>query len=98
LDLRVGEIVKADKMKKADKLLQLQVDLGNHKRQIIYGIAKYYTQSDLIGKKVICATDLKPVKLREEMYEGMILYREDKYGNLYLAQTDQSLPNGYVVK
>lgn len=98
LDLRVGEIVKADKMKKADKLLQLQVDLGNHKRQIISGIAKYYTPSDLIGKKVICVTNLKPVKLRGEMSEGMILSGEDKDGNLSLAQTDQSLPNGSVVK
>jgi len=98
LDLRVGEIVKADKMKKADKLLQLQVDLGNHKRQIISGIAKHYTPSDLIGKKVICVTNLKPVKLRGEMSEGMILSGEDKDGNLSLAQTDQSLPNGSVVK
>lgn len=98
LDLRVGEIVKANKMKKADKLLQLQVDLGNHKRQVISGIAKYYSPNDLIGKKVICVTNLKPVKLRGEMSEGMILSGEDEDGNLSLAQTDQSLPNGSVVK
>src|SRR5699024_6746908 len=98
LDLRVGEIVNAEKMKNADKLLQLQVDLGKEKRQIISGIAKYYTPSDLIGKKVICVTNMKPVKLRGQMSEGMILSGEDKNGNLSLAQTDESLPNGSVVK
>lgn len=98
LDLRVAEVIKAEKMKNADKLMQLQVDLGDHKRQIISGIAKYYTPSDLVGKKVICVTNLKPVKLRGEMSEGMILSGESKDGELSLAMTDQSLPNGSVVK
>ena len=98
LDLRVGEIVEAEKMKKADKLLQLQVDLGNHKRQIISGIAQYYNPDELIGKKVICVTNLKPVKLRGQLSEGMILSGEDADGNLSLAQTDERLPNGSVVK
>ena len=78
--------------------MQLQVDLGDHKRQIISGIAKYYTPSDLIGRKVICVTNLKPVKLRGQMSEGMILSGEDEDGNLSLATTDQSLPNGSIVK
>src|SRR5699024_9684182 len=64
LDLRAGESVIADRIKRTDKVLLLQVDLGNHKRQILSGIAKYYTPSELIGKKVICVTNLKPVKLR----------------------------------
>src|SRR5699024_1985414 len=98
LDLRVAEVIKAEKMKNADKLLQLKVDLGDHKRQIISGIAAYYTPSDLVGKKVICVTNLKPVKLRGEMSEGMILSGESPDGTLSLAQTDQSLPNGSVVK
>src|SRR5699024_1619056 len=98
LDLRVGEIVKADKMKNADKLLQLQVDLGDHKRQIISGIAEYYTPSDLVGKKVICVTNLKPAKLRGKMSEGMILSGESSDGTLSLAMTDQDLPNGSVVE
>src|SRR5699024_8452849 len=76
LDMRVAEIVKAEKMKNADKLLKLQVDLGTNKRQIISGIAKYYDPETLVGKKVICVTNLKPVKLRGEMSEGMILSGE----------------------
>lgn len=98
LDLRVAEIVHAEKMKNADKLLKLQVDLGHSKRQIISGIAKYYEPSELVGKKVICVTNLKPVKLRGELSEGMILSGEGPDGSLSLATTDVSLPNGSVVE
>lgn len=98
LDMRVAEVIHAEKMKKADKLLKLQLDLGSEKRQVISGIAKYYTPEEMIGKKVICVTNLKPVKLRGEMSEGMILSGEDQNGNLSLATTDQTLPNGSVVK
>jgi methionyl-tRNA synthetase len=98
LDLRVAEITKAEKMKNADKLLRLQVDLGTNKRQIISGIANYYEPSDLVGKKVICVTNLKPVKLRGEMSEGMILSGEGSDGTLSLAMTDQNLPNGSIVE
>ena len=98
LDLRVAEIVHAEKMRNADKLLKLQVDLGHTKRQIISGIAKYYEPSELVGKKVICVTNLKPVKLRGELSEGMILSGEGPDGSLSLATTDASLPNGSVVE
>src|SRR5690625_7602259 len=84
-------------MKNADKLLKLQVDLGETKRQIISGIAQYYEPSELIGKKVICVTNLKPVKLRGELSEGMILSGEGPDGSLSLATTDAVLPNGSVV-
>ena len=98
LDLRVAEVVHAEKMKNADKLLKLQVDLGHSKRQIISGIAKYYDPSELVGKKVICVTNLKPVKLRGELSEGMILSGEGPDGTLSLATTIASLPNGSVVE
>ena len=98
LDFRVAEVLKAEKMKNADKLLKMQVDIGSEKRQIISGIAKYYQPEDLVGKKVICITNLKPVKLRGEMSEGMILSGEDEKGNLSLATVEASLPNGSVVK
>ena len=98
IDLRVAEVLKAEKVKKADKLLKLQLDVGEEKRQVISGIAEYYQPEDLIGKKVICVTNLKPVKLRGEMSEGMVLSGEDKEGNLSLATVEQSLPNGSIVK
>lgn len=98
VDLRVAEVVEADKHPKADKLLRLQLDLGNEQRQVVSGIAKHYTPEDLIGKKVICVTNLKPVKLRGELSQGMVLAGEDEQGTLSLASVDQSLPNGTKVK
>ncbi|MFD1039896.1 methionine--tRNA ligase [Virgibacillus byunsanensis] len=98
LDMRVAEVLKAEKMKKADKLLKMQLDIGNEKRQVISGIAEYYKPKDLVGKKVICVTNLKPVKLRGEMSEGMILCGEDDTGKLVLTSVEESLSNGSVVK
>ena len=98
VDLRVGEVIAADKMKNADKLLKLQVDLGREKRQIVSGIAEFYEPADLVGRKVIVVANLKPVKLRGEMSEGMILSGEDEDGNLSLATVAAALPNGSVVK
>ncbi|SDQ04373.1 methionine--tRNA ligase [Virgibacillus salinus] len=98
LDMRVAEVLKADTIKKADKLLKLQLDIGTEKRQVVSGIAEHYKPEDLVGKKVICVTNLKAVKLRGEMSEGMILCGEDNAGKLVLASVEQTLPNGSVVK
>ncbi|MGM7703751.1 methionine--tRNA ligase [Pseudalkalibacillus sp. Hm43] len=97
VELKVAEIVEADKVKKADKLLKLQLDLGDEKRQVVSGIAQYYQPEELVGMKVICVTNLKPVKLRGERSEGMILAGSQD-GKLKLATIDQSLPNGSIVK
>ncbi|HLR60233.1 MAG TPA: methionine--tRNA ligase [Pseudogracilibacillus sp.] len=98
LDMRVAEIIEAEKMKNADKLLKIQIDLGGEKRQIISGIAKYYEPEVLVGKKVVCVVNLKPVKLRGEMSEGMILSAKDSDGNLVLTAIDSDLPAGSVVE
>ncbi|MEW8971374.1 MAG: methionine--tRNA ligase [Mesobacillus sp.] len=97
VDLRVAQVVHAEPVKKADKLLKLQLDLGYEKRQVVSGIAKYYKPEDLVGKKVICVTNLKPVKLRGELSEGMILAGE-KDGVMSLATVDDSLSIGAKVK
>ena len=98
VDLRVAEVIEAEKMKNADKLLKLKLDLGKETRQVVSGIAEHYQSDELIGKKVICVANLKPVKLRGELSEGMILAGEDKDGKLSLATVDQALPNGSPVK
>ncbi|MGP4073055.1 methionine--tRNA ligase [Piscibacillus sp. B03] len=98
VDLRVAEVVKAEKVKKADKLLKLQLDVGNEKRQVVSGIAQYYQPEELVGQKVVLVANLKPVKLRGELSQGMILAGEDDHGNLSLASIDQTLPNGAKVK
>ncbi|WP_264476790.1 methionine--tRNA ligase [Jeotgalibacillus aurantiacus] len=97
VDLRVATVTGCEPVKKADKLLKLQLDLGFEKRQVVSGIAKFYTPDELIGKKVVCVTNLKPVKLRGELSEGMILAGE-KDGVLALAEVAQTLENGARVK
>jgi methionyl-tRNA synthetase len=97
VELRVAQVIHAEPVKKADKLLKLQLDLGYEKRQVVSGIAKYFKPEDLVGKKVICVTNLKPVKLRGELSEGMILAGE-KDGVMSLASVDDSLAIGAKIK
>ncbi|MBU8881428.1 methionine--tRNA ligase [Bacillus sp. FJAT-29790] len=97
VDLRVAEVIHAEPVKKADKLLKLQLDLGYEKRQVVSGIAQFYKPEELVGRKLICVTNLKPVKLRGELSEGMIL-AGSKDGSLSLATIAESLPLGARVK
>lgn len=97
VELRVAQVIKAEPIPKADKLLKLQLDLGYEQRQVVSGIAQYYKPEELTGKKVICVTNLKPVKLRGELSQGMILAGSQD-GQLALASIAESLPNGAQVK
>ncbi|MGG0669109.1 methionine--tRNA ligase [Lederbergia citrisecunda] len=97
IDLRVATVLACERIPKADKLLKFQLDLGNEQRQVVSGIAKYYEPEELIGEKVIVVANLKPVKLRGELSEGMILSGESN-GVLKLATVDPSLENGAKVK
>jgi len=97
IDLRVAEIIEAESIPKADKLLKLQLDLGFERRQVVSGIAKYYSPEDLIGKKIICVINLKPVKLRGEISNGMILAATEG-DKLVLATVSADIPNGSTVK
>ncbi|WP_088043525.1 methionine--tRNA ligase [Bacillus sp. EAC] len=97
VQLKVAEVKEASAVKGAKKLLKLQLDLGNESRQVISGIAEYYQPADLVGRKVICVTNLKPAKLRGELSEGMILAGSIE-GKLSLATIDQTLPNGTIIK
>ncbi|MFT9850292.1 methionine--tRNA ligase [Aneurinibacillus sp. REN35] len=97
VELRVAQVIEAEKIPKADKLLKIQLDLGYEKRQVVSGIAKYYSPEELVGKKVICVTNLKPVKLRGELSNGMIL-AASKGDTLTLATVPDNMPNGAIVK
>ena len=72
-ELRVAKVIACERIKKAKKLLKLQLDLGYEKRQVVSGIAQFYEPEDLIGKKVVIVANLKPVKLCGEDSFGMIL-------------------------
>lgn len=97
VEMKVATIIDAAHVKKADKLLKIQVDLGDETRQIVSGIAKQYDPEDIIGKKVIVVTNLKPVKLRGELSQGMILSAE-KGKQLTLISVPDGIENGSIVK
>jgi len=73
VDLRAAEILKAEKVAGADKLLKLEVDIGTEKRQLVAGIAQEYSPEELIGKKLIIVANLKPAVIRGIESQGMIL-------------------------
>lgn len=95
--LRTGEIIKCEKMEKTKKLLKIQVDDGRGGRQIISGIAPYYTPDQLIGKKIIFVANLKPAKLAGEESQGMLLAC-DAGENVKVVFVDSDIPNGSVVR
>ncbi|MCD2138341.1 methionine--tRNA ligase [Salinicoccus halitifaciens] len=97
VEMKAGTIINAEGVKKADKLLKIQVDLGEEKRQIVSGIREQYEPEDIIGKKVLVVTNLKPVKLRGELSEGMILTAE-KGSRLTLISVPDGVENGSIVK
>lgn len=97
VELRVAQVVACEPIPKADKLLKLQLDLGFETRQVVSGIAMHYKPEELVGRKVICVTNLKPVKLRGEMSQGMIL-AASQGDQLTLATVPDGMPNGAIVK
>lgn len=98
LDLRVGTIIEAEKMPKADKLLILKVDMGLDTRTIVSGIANSFTPEDIVGKKVTVVTNLAPRKLRGVESQGMILMTENKNGKLVFVNPDeQDVTNGETI-
>lgn len=85
IDLKVGAILSAEKVEKADKLLKLEVDLGFEKRTIVSGIALHFKPEEIIGKQVVVVANLAPRKMRGIESQGMILMAEDKAGKLHFV-------------
>ena len=97
VEIKVGEIKECKQHPKADRLLVSQIDLGSEVRQIVSGIAEHYQPEQLVGKKVLVVTNLKPVKLRGELSQGMVLAASND-GKLTLPTIIDELPNGSKVK
>jgi len=97
LDLRVGTILSAEKVAKADKLLKLEVDLGSEKRTIVSGIALHFKPEDLVGRQVVIVANLAPRKLKGIESNGMILSAEDENGKLHLLNPEQIINPGAAV-
>lgn len=94
IDLKVGTIVAAEKVEKADKLLKLQIDLGFEIRTIVSGIALHFKPEEIIGKQVTVVTNLAPRKMRGIESNGMILMAEDAAGKLYFVHPSSKIDNG----
>lgn len=98
LDLRVGKVLEAEKVPKADKLLKLTVDLGFEKRTILSGIAEYYQPEELVGKLVTVVANLAPRKIRGIESQGMLLMAGNDFGKLYSVGPERDIEPGSVVK
>ncbi len=94
LQFQVGEIIACEEVKKSKKLLCSQVKIGSQVRQIVSGIKKYYKPEEMVGKKVMVVTNLKPATLAGIKSEGMILCAEDAEGNLSLMVPEKEMPAG----
>ncbi|HIT26472.1 MAG TPA: methionine--tRNA ligase [Candidatus Ornithoclostridium excrementipullorum] len=98
-ELRVGKVVECEKVPKADKLLCSKIDVGEGRlRTVVSGIAKYYSPEQMVGKNVVLVSNLKPVKLRGILSEGMILCAEDKDGRLFVISPDGDVAPGGEVR
>ena len=94
LQFQVGEVIACEAVKKSKKLLCSQVKIGSQVRQIVSGIKAYYTPEEMVGKKVMVVTNLKPAKLAGILSEGMILCAEDAEGNVCVVSPEKNMPAG----
>ena len=96
VDLRVAKVISCEKVEKSDKLLKLVLSCGNEEKQVVSGIAKYYSPEEMVGKTLILVANLKPAKLRGIESQGMILAASDGE-KLVLVTVDKDIPSGSKV-
>ena len=95
VDLRAGEIMSAERIEGATRLLKLTVDIGAEVRQVLAGIAEYYQPEDLVGMKVVVVANLKPRKMRGLESQGMVVAASvGEEGKPVLVTFNQDVPNG----
>ena len=92
--MQIAEVIACEKVEKSDKLLKSTVKIGAETRTVVSGIAKFYTPEEMVGKKVVMITNLKPAKLRGIVSEGMILCAENERGELRLLAPEKDIEDG----
>ncbi len=97
LDMRIGIIKTAEKKEGSDKLLVLNIEIGEETRQILSGIAKFYSPEDLIGKRVLVLCNLAPRMIMGLESQGMLLCAVDKEDNVALLNPDKEFPSGTII-
>ena len=98
VDLRVAEVLTAERVPKTDRLLKLGVRIGGEERTIVAGIAAWYDAEQMVGRKIVVVANLKPAKLRGIESQGMLLAAEDDAGNLALVEVPGDTASGARVK
>ena len=98
LDLRVARVLHAEKVEKADKLLKLDIDLGDEKRTIVAGIAQHYSADEMIGRKIVIVANLEPAKIRGIESNGMLLAAEDDDGHLSTLTVTDDIHTGARIR
>ena len=98
VELKVGEVIACERVPKSSKLLHETIRVGGEVRSVVSGIAKWYTPEEMVGKKVVLVTNLKPVKLCGVLSEGMVLCAEDAEGNLSLIAPEKAMPDGAGIR
>jgi len=96
LDLRSAKILKAEKIEETDKLLLLDIDLGEEKRQLVAGIARDYSPDELVGKTIIIVANLEPKKIKGYVSQGMLLAVDSQEGPVLLVPEGEVLPGSKV--
>jgi methionyl-tRNA synthetase len=97
-DIRVAEIIEAEKIEGSNKLLKLKVDIGLEKRQLVAGIAKHFSAEEVIGRKILIVANLEPATIFGVKSEGMILAATDPEENMVLSTVSDDIANGSQVK
>ena len=98
IQLQIGQVIACEEVKKSKKLLCSQVKIGSEVRQIVSGIKAHYSPDEMVGKKVVVVTNLKPAKLAGIESQGMILCAEDAEGNLALVTAEKDMPHGAEIR
>lgn len=96
-DIRIGEILTCEKVENADKLLRLEVDFGEFKRQVISGIAEWYKPEDLVGKKLPFIVNLEPRNFRGLESQGMLVAVDGEEGAILLEPSDNAKAGDKIV-
>jgi methionyl-tRNA synthetase len=96
IDLRIALIEEAVRVEKSEKLVRLKVKIGEQSRQIVAGIAKYYTPESLVGKQIVIVANLKPAKLMGNISEGMLLAAKDGESLALLAPDKPATPGSVI--
>ncbi|HPU08354.1 MAG TPA: methionine--tRNA ligase subunit beta [Candidatus Atribacteria bacterium] len=98
IDLRVGEVIAAERVEGTKALLALRVNLGEEERTLVAGLADYYEPQELVGKKIIVLANLKPANIRGIRSEGMLLAADDGKGTISILTVDRDIAPGSKIR